>query len=279
MKFFYQKDAFTLINILTNLNIDWRKSLIEPLGKSNAQVYRVLYGDGKIINLSKPEVDICIKISNGEKSHASEVTSLKLLSEYYTKNKDNYYALFHFSNGIPVHFPMNQSPLKMDEKAAEKPGKSDFSLFTASLDRIMTLFTDSKQDLYNAIGMRVGDEAMINIVNNREMTLKMYREVIESIKAIHHNKRIHTDIRPCNILYFRSLDRFFVIDFDLSCPIGSDVILSKKSARAKMAPLVVRDKIAKSKDEFVKFRWIAGYDMLMFSEYFLPIHGQCIFEY
>ena len=125
--------------------------------------------------------------------------------------------------------------------------------------------------LPTVIIMEKGDTAKIE-------TFDTYHQVLRSLKNMHSLGIMHTDLRKDNILYFPTLNRVEVIDFDLSCCVGERVKLKKSSAQLRKAPSNIRadaDNFFSQNSTLLEFEteWMVTDDYAMFTEYFMHRHG------
>jgi serine/threonine protein kinase len=94
---------------------------------------------------------------------------------------------------------------------------------------------------------------------------KLFDDVKKTLKVAHELQIVHTDIRASNILYFGEGDSgaWQLIDFGLSCALGSTVSLERDSSRAKRSGQRIKRIMEESGDANINVEWTTNDDYSM----------------
>ena len=269
--YFFGPDAHTVLSFFQSANIPWNDCLVRPLGRSSSTVHLVSLPRSNETGTVDKRRLFALKVNHDRDRAAREVKALSKLAEH-----GNHYAVGTMTNNIISYFSESsnvQTMLQPEEFASSNSSSasSGDQNNTWYAGTILEYQPTPSEILPTVIIMEKGDTAKIE-------TFDTYHQVLRSLKNMHSLGIMHTDLRKDNILYFPTLNRVEVIDFDLSCCVGERVKLKKSSAQLRKAPSNIRadaDNFFSQNSTLLEFEteWMVTDDYAMFTEYFMHRHG------
>jgi hypothetical protein len=214
--------------------IKWSNCQIFKLAKSGSCVYKLVIGKENSID-SLTDQTYIIKINSDIRRHLTEIGALQKMSNYYRLKGKRYYAVGYCS-GESDQLMLFQSPSTRRDTGPETTSIDVNNSSSSDTEKAWyddhLLYLPTSSSHFGAIIMEEGQS-----IGGIPFTFEMYQQLAESIIDIHEADIVHRDLRSNNFMYFPWLNRYLVIDFDLSASMNGQNSVSTKVTRGSAQAL------------------------------------------
>ena len=297
----HSNSVFKIFNSLNeklfNGDMSITKSQITKVAESSSIVYKILFNDNKTVDSMK-NTSIIIKINENIDRFNMEKESTKRMDEYYRLQKKEYFVIGYCESDSDIillnrsnHY-QNQNIVDLNQiglNGSQDQMNRDYFEITNSLSNIslkktnndVIANTDNDNDESLLLGWFNGNYnfkssppcGIIIMEEGQSLTefsSEIYCDLLESLSELHEMRVLHRDLRSCNFLHFPQLNRYFIIDYDLSVtlPLGqfsTPMTIRKSSGQGQRVPMKYRNLL--KNNYCINVDWSFDDDVIMLCEY------------